>query len=154
MPESKLLLLNFVLRAQGSHAGGWRHTQAEARDVVSLDYYVGLAEVAERGLFDTIFLTDTLALSDDPAEALQWPLDPATVIAAIAARTSRIGLIATHSTTFNEPFSTARTFRSIDHLSDGRAGWNVVTSTSNNGARNFGIDEIPEHDGRYARAAE
>ena len=150
----KSLLLNFVIRAHGSHAGGWRHTSAPASALTTLDYYRNLVKTAERGLFDLVFLTDTLSLSRDPVEALQWPLDPVLLMAALSAETSHIGLIATHSTTFNAPFNSARLFASLDHLSNGRAGWNVVTSTGDATAQNFGGQTITEHDARYRQAGE
>lgn len=148
------LILNLVIRAQGSHAGGWRFSRTQARDALTLDYYRHIVATAERGLFDMAFVTDTVALSPDPVEALQWPLDPLVLMAALAGVTHDIGLIVTHSTTFNTPFNTARFFASLDHLSGGRAGWNVVTSSQDAAARNFGLAAIPEHDGRYAKAAE
>lgn len=152
--SQRSLILNLVIRAQGSHAGGWRFTRTAPADVTSLGYYLSIARTAERGLFDTAFLTDTLSLSTDPVEALQWPLDPLVLMSAIAAGTSHLGLIVTHSTTFNAPFNTARMFASLDHLSQGRAGWNVVTSSSDLAAQNFGDDSILDHDERYRRAAE
>lgn len=148
------LFLNFVIRAHGSHAGGWRYTNTHPTALTGIEYYLNLVKTAERGLFDTVFLTDTLSLSQDPIEALQWPLDPVVLMAALATHTSHIGLIATHSTTFNSPFNTARMFASLDHLSGGRAGWNVVTSTGDATAQNFGVDTIMEHDARYRQAAE
>jgi len=147
-------VLNAVLRAQGSHGGGWRHASSGIDRVVDLDNYVDLARTAEVAGFDTVFLTDVLAASPDPAEALQWPLDPVTLLAAVGARTSRIGLVATHSTTFNAPYNTARQLATLDHLTRGRAGWNVVTSASPLAAPNFGEPELLEHDERYRRAAE
>lgn len=152
--SDRSLILNLVIRAQGSHAGGWRLSSAGARDVLDLDYYSAIVRTAERGFFDTAFLTDTLALSGDPGEALQWPLDPLVLMAALVGATEHLGLIVTHSTTFNSPYNTARYFASLDHLSKGRAGWNVVTTSQDASARNFGLDTIPEHDGRYVRAAE
>ncbi|GAA3224000.1 NtaA/DmoA family FMN-dependent monooxygenase [Oerskovia jenensis] len=148
------LVLNFVLRVQGSHGAGWRHRSSEIERVPTLDYYADLARTAERGVFDSLFLTDTLAASANPEDALQWPLDPVTILGAVAARTTHIGLIGTHSTTFNVPFNTARQFASLDHVSGGRAGWNVVTSSTDLAAPNYGLDVLPEHDERYRRAAE
>lgn len=148
------LILNLVLRVQGSHGAAWRHPSSQVERIPTLDYYADLARTAERGGFDTLFLTDTLAAPGVPEDSLQWPLDPIAVLSAVAARTSSIGLIGTHSTTFNEPYTTARQFASLDHVSDGRAGWNVVTSSSELSASNYGLEELPEHDGRYRRAQE
>lgn len=146
--------LNFVLRPHGSHPAAWREASASARDLLDIDYYRRLVQTAERGLFDTVFLTDTLAHSQLPSEALQWALDPVLAMTAVAGVTEHIGLIATHSTTFNAPFNTARAFASLDFISGGRAGWNVVTSTGDATARNFGESTLTEHDERYRRAAD
>lgn len=146
------LHLNFVIRAHGSHEGGWRLTKTAPQDLTSTNYYAKLVKTAERGLFDTVFLTDTLKQSENPTEALQWPLDPLLLMGALSVETDHIGLIATHSTTFNAPFNTARLFASLDHLSNGRAGWNIVTSTGDDTARNFGDKQIVSHDDRYRRA--
>ncbi|GIG23226.1 monooxygenase [Cellulomonas chitinilytica] len=147
---TRRLVLNAVLRGQvGGHAAAWRVSSADVADVTTLPYWVSLAETLERARFDTLFFADVLALVEDPGMSLGWPLDPFVLITALAARTSDIGLVATHSTTFNQPYSTARQLASIDHLSGGRAGWNVVTSTSDAAAQNHGAQQIPEHDLRY-----
>lgn len=149
------LLLNYVIRAQGANQAAWRHPDSsDVRESTTLDYYLEQARLAESGKFDTLFLTDILAQSSVADDALQWPLDPLMLMSALAGVTTSVGLIATHSTTFGTPFNTARQFASLDHLSAGRAGWNVVTSTLNTAAQNFGLAEIEEHDDRYARAAE
>ncbi|WP_220291764.1 NtaA/DmoA family FMN-dependent monooxygenase [Microbacterium trichothecenolyticum] len=144
------LILNAVLRGQlGGHTAAWRVSRAEIAANTTLEYWAELAGILEDARFDTLFLADTLAVPDDPATPLQWPLDPFILIAALASATSSIGLVATHSTTFNDPFTTARQLASIDHLTKGRAGWNVVTSLDDNAALNYGRDRLPEHDLRY-----
>ncbi|MTD16629.1 NtaA/DmoA family FMN-dependent monooxygenase [Nakamurella sp. YIM 132087] len=149
---TRRLLLNAVLRGQtGGHTAAWRTTSADVRDVTTLDYWVDLGRTLERGRFDTLFLADALSLTPDPDMSLLWPLDPLILITAIAAHTEHLGVVATHSTTFSEPYTVARQLASIDHLSRGRAGWNVVTSTSQAAADNYGR-ELPEHDLRYRMA--
>ncbi|PRY13057.1 NtaA/DmoA family FMN-dependent monooxygenase [Kineococcus rhizosphaerae] len=143
-------VLNAVLRGQlGGHTAAWRVSRADVTANTTLEYWSELGRVLEEAVFDALFLADTLAVPDDPASPLQWPLDPFILVAALAGSTEHLGLVATHSTTFNEPFTTARQLASIDHLTRGRAGWNVVTSTDDNSARNYGRDRLPEHDLRY-----
>jgi FMN-dependent oxidoreductase (nitrilotriacetate monooxygenase family) len=117
-------------------------------------YYQALAQQAEAGLFDSIFLADQLALGDDIAHGPRTALEPITVLAALAVSTSRIGLIATASTTYTEPFNLARQFASLDHISRGRIGWNIVTSWLATAARNYGGTTQVSHAERYARAEE
>src|SRR6185437_2055671 len=116
--------------------------------------YQDLAQRAEAALFDSIFLADQLALGGDVAQAPRIWLEPLTVLAALAVSTQRIGLIATCSTTYTEPFNLARQFASIDHISNGRAAWNIVTSWLATAAENFGSDGQASHADRYARGEE
>ncbi|MDW3684857.1 LLM class flavin-dependent oxidoreductase [Cupriavidus sp. CV2] len=153
------LKLGAFLQATGHHVAGWRHPGAQANAGQSLAHYVRLAQRAEAAQFDTIFLADGVAIRslDDatlPRTARAASFEPLTLLCALAAVTERIGLVATVSTTYNEPFHVARKFASLDHLSGGRAGWNVVTSWSDAEARNFNLDKHPEHADRYARAEE
>ena len=113
-----------------------------------------MAQKAEAGLFDSVFLADALSLWADVARAPHNWLEPITALAALAGATERIGLIATASTTYSEPFNLARQFASIDHMSGGRVGWNIVTSWSAAAAGNFGDTEQVSHAERYARAEE
>src|SRR5581483_10560193 len=113
-----------------------------------------LAQRAETALFDAVFLADQLALGDDAAQAARTWLEPITVLAAIAPVTSRIGLIATASTTYTEPFNLARQFGSLDHISNGRVGWNIVTSWLATAARNYGGSGQVSHADRYAQGEE
>ncbi|WP_072804255.1 NtaA/DmoA family FMN-dependent monooxygenase [Rhodococcoides yunnanense] len=152
---TRRLILNAVLRGQlGGHTAGWRLSSADVDDVTTLDYWVGLARTLERAKFDSLFFADTLALPEDADMSLQWPLDPLILITALGVSTSEIGVIATHSTTFNSPYTTARQLSAIDHLTGGRAGWNVVTSTLGSAAANYGNEPLPEHDLRYRVAGD
>ncbi|MER6998753.1 LLM class flavin-dependent oxidoreductase [Streptomyces sp. NPDC000410] len=148
------LHLNAFLMNAGHHDAAWRHPRTRPERVTDLRYFQELARAAERGLFDSIFFADGLALWGNVRHNALGGFEPLTLLSALAAVTERIGLIATVSTTFDEPFHTARKFASLDHISGGRAGWNIVTSGSVNEARNFGQDEHLEHRLRYERARE
>ena len=148
------LHLNLFIHSRGHHEASWRHPAASPLSLTDIRYYQDLAQRAEAAHFDSIFLADQLALGEDAAQAARTWLEPITVLAALAVSTSRIGLIATASTTYTEPFNLARQFASIDHISRGRAGWNIVTSWLATAARNFGGDKQVSHEDRYARAEE
>ena len=153
------LHLGAFVMATGHHVAGWRHPEAHADAGRSLAHYAALARRAESAGFDALFLADGVAIRgmDDatlPHTARAATFEPLTLLSALAAVTQRIGLVATVSTTYNEPYHVARKFASLDHLSGGRAGWNVVTSWSDAEARNFNLDKHPEHADRYARAEE
>jgi FMN-dependent oxidoreductase (nitrilotriacetate monooxygenase family) len=154
----RLLLGAFLFHPGGSHVSGWRHRTSEPQRHVDIDYYARFAETAERGVFDTIFLADGLYFWDRFPSGVdhygQTRLEPLTLLSALAARTSRIGLAATVSTTYNEPYHVARAIASLDHISRGRAAWNLVTSRYEEEARNFGGDEHLDHSLRYERGAE
>ncbi|MGZ0187897.1 MAG: LLM class flavin-dependent oxidoreductase, partial [Alphaproteobacteria bacterium] len=122
--------------------------------LTDIRFYQGLAQRAEAGLFDSIFLADHLAMQDDGARAPRSWLEPIVTLGALAVSTSRIGLIATASTTYTEPFNLARQFASLDHMSNGRIGWNIVTSWSAGAARNYGGATQVSHADRYERAEE
>ena len=154
----RLLLGAFLFHPGGSHVSGWRHESAEPHRHVDIDYYADFAETAERGVFDTIFLADGLYFWDRFPSGIdhygQTRLEPLTLLAALAARTHHIGLAATISTSYNEPYHVARALASLDHLSGGRAAWNLVTSRYDEEARNFGGDGHLDHALRYERGAE
>ncbi|NUP67617.1 MAG: LLM class flavin-dependent oxidoreductase [Nonomuraea sp.] len=137
----------------GHHEAAWRHPRTEPSRLTDVRHYQELARIAERGKLDSVFLADGVALQGDVRHNALGGLEPLTLLAALAAVTDHIGLIATVSTTYNEPFHVARKFASLDHISGGRAGWNIVTSASEAEARNFGVDR-PAHAARYARATE
>jgi FMN-dependent oxidoreductase (nitrilotriacetate monooxygenase family) len=150
---NRQLHLNAFLMGVGHHEAAWRHPDTDPTAVTSLTHFTHLARTAERGRLDSVFLADTLALGEVAYNAV-GTFEPLTLLSAIAAVTEHIGLIATVSTTYNEPFTVARTFASLDHLSGGRAGWNIVTSANAAEAANFGLDVHPDHADRYARARE
>ncbi|GGU47802.1 LLM class flavin-dependent oxidoreductase [Streptomyces lavendofoliae] len=153
-PPPRQLHLNAFLMNAGHHDAAWRHPSTSPERVTDPAYFQELARTAERGLLDSVFLADGLALWGDVRYNALGGFEPLTLLAALATATRHIGLIATVSTTFNEPYPTARAFASLDHLSGGRAGWNIVTSGSADEARNFGRDEHLEHGLRYERARE
>jgi FMN-dependent oxidoreductase (nitrilotriacetate monooxygenase family) len=142
----------------GHHVAAWRHPDSHTNDILSFDLYRKLAETAERGKFDMIFFADGYAVHDRNGIGIEQTVnvrpDPVTLLAALAVATKHIGLAATASTTYNEPFHLARKFATIDHLSNGRAGWNVVTSSSEEEALNFSKEHHLEHNVRYERAEE
>ena len=148
------LHLNLFIHSRGHHEASWRHPASSPLALTDIRYYQDLACGAEAALFDSIFLADQLALGEDVAQAARTWLEPVTVLAAVAVATSRIGLIATASTTYTEPFNLARQFASLDHISNGRAAWNIVTSWLATAARNFGGAGQVSHADRYARGEE
>ncbi|MFF8833309.1 LLM class flavin-dependent oxidoreductase [Streptomyces sp. NPDC015131] len=148
------LHLNAFLMNAGHHDAAWRHPLSTPERVTDVAYFTKLARTAERGLLDSVFLADGLALWGNAHHNASGGFEPLTLLSALATATERIGLIATVSTTFTEPFATARAFASLDHLSGGRAGWNIVTSGTVDEARNYGRDEHLEHALRYERARE
>jgi FMN-dependent oxidoreductase (nitrilotriacetate monooxygenase family) len=148
------LHLNLFIHSRGHHEASWRHPDSSPLALTDIRYYQDLAQRAEAALFDSIFFADQLALGGDVAQAARSWLEPITVLAATAVSTSRIGLIATASTTYTEPFNLARQFASIDHISNGRAAWNIVTSWLATAARNFGGAGQVSHADRYGRGEE
>jgi FMN-dependent oxidoreductase (nitrilotriacetate monooxygenase family) len=148
------LHLNLFIHSRGHHEASWRHPASSPLALTDIRYYQDLAQRAEAALFDSIFLADQLALGEDVAQAARTWLEPLTVLAAVAVVTKRVGLIATASTTYTEPFNLARQFASLDHISNGRVAWNIVTSWLATAARNFGGAAQVSHADRYARAEE
>jgi len=146
--------LNLFIHSRGHHEASWRHPQTSPLALTDIRYYQDLAQRAEAAKFDSIFLADQLALGGDVAQAARTWLEPITVLAALAVATQRIGLIATASTTYTEPFNLARQFGSIDHISNGRAAWNIVTSWLATAASNYGGDGQVTHADRYTRGEE
>ncbi|MFJ2476400.1 LLM class flavin-dependent oxidoreductase [Streptomyces sp. NPDC087659] len=152
--DRKPLHLNAFLMSAGHHEAAWRLPQSPARGGTDIEHYRHLARVAERGRLDSVFLADSPVLFGDPGRRPSSKLEPTVLLTALAGATSRIGLIATASTSYNEPYNLARRFASLDHVSEGRAGWNIVTTAGAEAARNFGLEDTPLHHERYARAAE
>jgi FMN-dependent oxidoreductase (nitrilotriacetate monooxygenase family) len=148
------LHLNLFIHGRGHHEASWRHPASSPLALTDIRYYQDLGQRAEAALFDSIFLADQLALGDDAAQAARTWLEPVTVLAAVAAATTKIGMIATCSTTYTEPFNLARQFGSLDHISNGRVGWNIVTSWLATAAANYGGSGQISHADRYARAEE
>ena len=151
---TRQLHLNLFIHGRGHHEASWRHPASSPLALTDIRYYQDLAQRAEAALFDSIFLADQLALGEDVAQAPRTWLEPLAVLAALAVSTERIGLIATASTTYTEPFNLARQFGSLDHISNGRAGWNIVTSWLATAAGNFGDAGQLSHAERYARGEE
>lgn len=148
------LHLNLFINRRGHHEAAWRHDKSTQRALTDLSYYRDLAIAAEAAKLDSIFFADHLALDDDLEHSARGELEPLTLLGALAALTQRIGLIATASTTYSEPYNLARQFASLDHLSGGRIGWNIVTSWAPTAAANFGQERQTGIDQRYARAHE
>lgn len=146
--------LNLFIMSRGHHEAAWRHPKSSPLPLTDIEYTVQLAQKAEAGLFDSIFFADVLGLWNDVRfTPFNW-LEPITAIAATAMATKRIGMIATCSTTYTEPYNLARQFSSLDHISRGRVGWNIVTTWSHQAGANYGgIGQI-SHSDRYERAEE
>lgn len=151
---NRQLNLNLFIYPGGHYEAGWRYRDSAPERVLDISYYQDLARRAEAAKFDAVFFADGPALADNIRYASRFRLEPITWMSAIAAVTDRIGLIGTASTTYSEPYNLARQFASLDHLSRGRAGWNIVTTGAPNAAQNFGLAEHPVHAERYDRARE
>jgi FMN-dependent oxidoreductase (nitrilotriacetate monooxygenase family) len=146
--------LNLFVQSRGHHEASWRHPGASTLPLTDVRYSIELARKAEAALFDSIFLADVLGLWNDVEKTpFNW-LEPITTLAALATTTNRIGLIATASTTYTEPYNLARQFCSLDHISNGRIGWNIVTTWSPRAGSNFGSIGQVGHADRYERAEE
>src|SRR5690554_6028380 len=151
--DSPMMHINLFIFGCGHHRAAWRHPASAVERMGDISYFESLAQIAERGKLDAVFFADGHSaenLSDGP----RWFLEPLTTLAAMSRATERIGLISTVSSTFYTPFHAARLVASLDHISNGRIGWNVVTSMFDTEARNHGYDAMPDHDWRYARAEE
>jgi FMN-dependent oxidoreductase (nitrilotriacetate monooxygenase family) len=147
------------MRPVSIHTAAWRYPGGMPDANFNFQHLKRFAQTLERGKFDAFFMADHLALLNMPVSALMrsatvTSFDPPTLLPALAVVTERLGLIATASTTFDQPYHIARRFASLDHLSGGRAGWNVVTTSNPDAALNFGLDEHMDHDERYRRARE
>jgi alkanesulfonate monooxygenase len=161
MATRRQIRLGVSMVGMGYHLAAWRHPDASAGGNMELQHFVKTTQVAERGLLDMAFLADGVGIrfNDRPPGALSHTcknvqFEPLTLLSALAMVTQRVGLVATASTTYNEPYHVARKFASLDHISGGRAGWNVVTSATDMEAQNFGLDGAPAKGGRYDRAIE
>jgi FMN-dependent oxidoreductase (nitrilotriacetate monooxygenase family) len=148
------LKLGFILHGVGYNWGDWRHPDRPVDASTNLDFYRRQAQAAEAGKLHFLFVADSLYIDEASGPHYLSRFEPLTVLSALAMATSRIGLVGTASTTYSEPFTVARQFASLDHLSGGRAGWNVVTTMMAGAAANYGRDEHLPHAVRYRRAAE
>ena len=152
MPKRQMHLGVFVL-GTGNHSAGWRYPGAMTTGC-SFPVMVSIARIAERGKFDLFFISDSLAMDPGDHPSFVSRFEPTTLIGALSAVTTHIGLGATVSTSFGEPYHVARAFASLDHLSGGRAAWNVVTSSASAAALNFSRERHYDHDLRYEIATE
>jgi FMN-dependent oxidoreductase (nitrilotriacetate monooxygenase family) len=159
MTEQKQLKLGAFMRPVSLHTGAWRYPGAYPDANFNFQHIKSFAQELEKAKFDAFFMADHLAVLNMPIEALKrshtvTSFEPFTLLSALAAVTDRIGLVATASTTFDLPYHIARRFASLDHISGGRAGWNIVTTSNPDAALNFGLEEHMEHGERYHRARE
>lgn len=153
-PTERRIHLGAVIAGPGGHYAGWRHPDAVIDASINPDFVKDVARRAEAGKFDFVFVADGLYINAKSIPHFLNRFEPITLLSALAAVTERVGLVGTLSTSYSEPFTVARQFASLDHLSRGRAGWNVVTSPLEGSARNFSRAEHPEHDERYRIADE
>jgi len=159
MSQSKKLRLGAFMRPVSIHTGAWRYPGAIPDANFNFPAIKRFIQTLERGKFDAFFMADHLAVLNMPINALKrshtvTSFEPFTLLSALASVTEHIGLMATASTTYDEPYHIARRFASLDHISGGRAGWNIVTTANPDAALNFGLDEDIDHDERYLRARE
>ncbi len=159
MGERRQLRLGAFMRPVSIHTAWWRYPGAYPDANFNFRHIASFAQTLERAKFDAFFMADHLALLNMPMNALKrsattTSFDPLTLLPALAVVTERLGLIATASTTFNDPYHIARKFASLDHISNGRAGWNLVTTSNPEAALNFGLEEHVEHAERYRKARE
>lgn len=154
MPRTLHLALHpYGVGGPGQH-GLWKDQRVANNSSIDINYYIRLAQAAEHALFDALFIVDSQFINATyPAHYLNR-LEPLTLLSAVATHTRNIGLVGTASSTYNSPFNLARRFASLDHISGGRAGWNVVTSFDTGTSRNFGLDEHLDYTTRYGRALE
>lgn len=160
--HQRRMRLGMSIRGHGYHQAAWRHPDVPADGTLQVEHYVRSAQSAERGKLDMVFFADGAGIrqGDDPPGSLartgrdMVELEPTMLLPALAMVTAHIGLVTTASTTYNEPYNVARRFATLDLISKGRAGWNVVASWSEHEARNFGLETTLDYDTRYARSAE
>jgi len=159
MVKKRQFRLGAFVQATGHHISAWRHPDAQIDAGENFEHYRQITQTAERSLFDAVFLADSPGVWGGSPETQKRNgklahFEPITLFAALSAVTKHIGFIATASTTYEDPYTLARKFASLDHLSHGRAGWNVVTTGNENAAGNFGLERHPDHSDRYERAEE
>jgi FMN-dependent oxidoreductase (nitrilotriacetate monooxygenase family) len=159
MSDQRQLHLGAFMRPASIHTGAWRYPGAFTDANFNFAHMKRFAQTLERGKFDAFFMADHLAVLNMPMDALRrsatvTSFEPMTLLSALAVVTEHLGLVATGSTTYDEPYHVARRFSSLDHISGGRAGWNIVTTSNPNASMNFGREEHLEHAERYRRARE
>ncbi|MEC2223323.1 MULTISPECIES: LLM class flavin-dependent oxidoreductase [Heyndrickxia] len=154
MARNDKLKFGAIVHGVGGTTDGWRHPDMDPGASTSFAYYKNQAQTAERGLFSFVFIADGLFISEKSIPHFLNRFEPITILSALATVTQHVGLIATISTSFSEPFTIARQLLSLDHISGGRAGWNLVTSPQEGAAHNHSKAHLPEHDERYAIAEE
>lgn len=154
MSKQRPLKLGATIHGVGNGSSEWRHPQALPNASVNLSYYVHQAQVAEAAKFDFVFIADSLHIHEQSSPHYLNRFEPLTILSALATVTTHIGLVGTATVSYTEPFHVARQFASLDHISGGRAGWNVVTSWLSGTAANFGKGEHPPHSVRYRIARE
>ncbi|MGE3621552.1 MAG: LLM class flavin-dependent oxidoreductase, partial [Acidimicrobiia bacterium] len=157
--DARKMSLSAFIAGSGHHPAAWRQPDSDLAGSLDLSYWIEGARTAERGKLDAIFFADVPGSPGHVpgvTDRMPWlnPFEPLTLLSALAVATTRIGLICTSSTTYNEPYNLARQFASLDHISRGRAAWNVVTTQGDAAARNCGQAAAPGHSDRYDRAAE
>ncbi len=159
MSAKRKFRLGAFIQATGHHISAWRHPNTQIDAGLNFEHYKEITQTAERGLFDAVFLADSPGVWGGSPENQSRNgkiahFEPVTLFSALSSVTKNIGFISTASTTYEDPYTLARKFASLDHLSKGRAGWNVVTTGNENAAANFGLEHHPEHSQRYERAEE
>ncbi|EHB62526.1 LLM class flavin-dependent oxidoreductase [Paenibacillus lactis] len=154
MAKQRQLKLGALLHGVGGGTSMWRHPDAQPDASVNFGLYKQWVQKAEEGKFDLIFIADGLYINEKSIPHFLNRFEPITILSALASVSKNIGLVGTLSTSYSEPFTVARQFASLDKISDGRAGWNIVTSPLEGSALNYGKKEHPEHDKRYRIATE
>ncbi|WP_256760927.1 LLM class flavin-dependent oxidoreductase [Cohnella sp. WQ 127256] len=154
MTKRKKIKFGALVHGVGGNISGWRHPEVLPDASVNFPYYKEQVQIAESGKIDLVFIADGLYINEKSIPHFLNRFEPLTLLSALASVTSKIGLVGTLSTSYSDPFTVARQFSSLDHLSGGRAGWNLVTSPLEGSAKNFGKPEHPSHDERYKIAEE
>ena len=154
MTQPRQLHLGLIVHGTGAGWGDWRHPEAHPKGSTDIDLYIRQAQLAEQGKFDFLFIADSVHINERSSPHYLNRFEPLTILSALAVATKNIGLVGTLTVSYSEPYTVARQFASLDHISKGRAGWNVVTSWLSGSAANYGKPEHPPHAVRYGIAAE
>ncbi|MYM24304.1 NtaA/DmoA family FMN-dependent monooxygenase [Duganella sp. FT135W] len=152
--SKRQLKLGFILHGVGPGWGDWRHPDADPTASTNIDFYLRQAKLAEQAKFDFLFVADSVHITEKSSPHYLNRFEPLTILSALATATQKIGLVGTLTVSYSEPYTVARQFASLDHISKGRAGWNVVTSWLSGSAENYGKPTHPPHEVRYRIAAE